>query len=466
MRRLFGIRQLLTLLTLSVCLGTVLGQTSAADKERILAAGYKAGVMCSVVFLGGRDPADVIREELAGPVPLLGAEHSEVPVVDYKTRSVTCSAGEGLPSRLAVHREGYGTVLLPPGATLADVSSLPQMKMPFPKGDPAKIPWPDGDLLPQTAPPANVDQAGLKLAVDNAFGAEKYGAAKTLSVVVVYRGRIIAERYAPGRTMHTQYRSWSSAKSITSALVGIMVGRGKLKVSDPAPITAWRGDDPRRKITIENLLHMSSGLKSQGAATIEAYWGGTNTAELAAGEAIEAEPGTRWKYANYDTLLLMRSIKEVLGDQDDYLALPRRVLLNKIGMRHTYPEIDPFGNFILSSQVYTTARDLARFGLLYLQDGVWNGERILPEGWVKYTQQPAPAKEAVKGEQGYGAQFWLMNFDDRVPADAYTTAGARGQFSTIVPSRDVVVVRTGLDPSSGSKWSQEELVADVLKAID
>ncbi len=469
MSRFFGIRHLFTLLIVTALIATLhqaLGRTSTEDEERILAAGYKAGVMCSVVFLGGRDPADVMRDELAGPVPLLGAEHSEVPVVDYKTRSVTCSAGEGLPTRLAVHREGYGTVLLPPGATLDDAGKLPPVKMPFPKGDPAKIAWPDGDLLPKRALPANIDAAKLMLAVDDAFGAEKYGTAKTLGIVVVYQGRIIAERYAPGWNMHTQYRSWSSAKSITSALVGIMVGRGKLKVNDPAPISAWRGDDPRRKITIENLLHMSSGLESQGAATVEAYWGGTNTAELAAGESLEAGPGTRWKYANYDTLLLMRSIKEVLGDQEKFLTLPRRALLNKIGMRHTYPEIDPYGNFILSSQVYTTARDLARFGLLYLQDGVWNGERILPEGWVEYTQQPAPAKAAVKGERGYGAQFWLMNFDDRVPADAYTTAGARGQFSTIVASRDVVVVRTGLDPSPGSEWSQEELVADVLKAID
>jgi CubicO group peptidase (beta-lactamase class C family) len=457
---------LLTAATLAATIQPALAQSLSDDEGKILAAGYKAGVMCSVVFLGGRDPAAVMREELAGESPLLEVEHSGIPVVDYKTRSVTCPAGEGLPARLAVFREGYGTVLLPPGATLNDVSKLPQVNLPFPQGDPENIAWPDGDLPKNIPLPPNVDQAKLKLAVDNAYGAEKYGAVMTIAVVVVYKGQIIAERYAPGWTRNTQYRSWSSAKSIASALVGIMVGRGKLRVADPAPISAWqRADDPRRKITIENLLHMSSGLVSQGSRTVEAYWGGVNTAELAAGNSLEAEPGTRWMYSNYDTLLLVRSIKEALDDQTEYLTLPRQALLNKIGMRHTYPEIDPHGNFILSSQVYTTARDLARFGLLYLHDGVWNGERILPEGWVDYTRQPAPAKEAVKGERGYGAQFWLMNFDDRVPKDTYTTAGARGQFSTIVPSRDLVVVRTGLDPNSGSKWSQEELVSDILKAI-
>jgi len=441
-------------------------QDLTADERRILAAGYKAGVMCSVVFLGGRDPGDVIREELAGESPLLQADHHEVPVVDYKTRSVTCAAGEGLPTRLAVHREGYGTVLLPPGATLEDAGKLPRVKMPFPPGDPAQIPWPDGDLLKNVPFPANVDQAKLNRAVGDAFGAEKYGAAKTIGVVVVYNGQIIAERYAPGWGMHTQYRSWSSAKSVASALVGIMVGRGKLKVTDPAPITAWsEPGDPRRQITVENLLHMSSGLASLGSRTAKAYWGGVDTAELAASESLEAEPGVRWKYSNYDTLLLVRSIKQVLGDEEQYLTLPRTALLNKIGMRHTFPEIDPHGNFILSSQMYTTARDLARFGLLYLQDGVWNGERILPEGWVEYTRQPAPAKEAAKGERGYGAQFWLMNNDPRVPSDSYTTAGARGQLATIVPSRGLVVVRTGFDPNTGSTWSQEELVSGILAAV-
>ena len=266
--------------------------------------------------------------------------------------------------------------------------------------------------------------------------------------------------------MHTQYRSWSTAKSITNALVGIMVGQGKLDVSQPAPIPEWQNEgDARAAITIENLLQMSSGLQSPGSATLEGYWGGVDTGRLAADRPLEARPGTRWKYSNYDTLLLVRSIKEVIGDAETYLTLPRRALLNKLGMRHTFPEIDPYGNFILSSQVYTTARDLARFGLLFLHDGVWNGERILPEGWVAYTREPAPAKEVIENQWGYGKQFWLFAYDERVPADTFSTAGARGQLSTIVPSRNLVVVRTGLDPRGGDNWDQVEFVADVLAAI-
>ena len=440
------------------------GEAASEDEAKIFSAGYKAGFMCSAVFLAKRDPKDVMREELGGESPMHVAPGD--PVVDYETRSVSCPAGEGLGTRLAVFREGYGTVLLPPGATLDYVKKLPKVEMPFPQGDPAQIAWPDGDLLPEKPLPPNVNKAKLQRAVEAAFSAKKHQPSKTLGVVVVHQGRIIAERYAKGWDMHTQYRSWSSAKSITSALIGIMAGQGKLDVKAPAPIPEWQGaDDPRRKITIENLLHMSSGLKSPGSGTTRAYWGGVNTAKLAAGRPLEAAPGRRWKYSNYDTLLLVRSIKQVLGNQEKYLTLPRRALLNKIGMRHTFPEIDPYGNFILSSQMYTTARDLARFGLLYLNGGVWRGERILPEGWVEYTQRPAAAKEVVRNKRGYGAQFWLMKYDDRVPNDAYTTSGARGQLSTIIPSRDLVVVRTGLDPRPGGKWSQEQFVSGVLEAI-
>lgn len=429
------------------------------------AAGYKAGIMCSAVFTAKREPADVYQDELAGP------ELSEVlvgePVIDYNNKAVWVPYPGADTPRLAVHHPGFGTVLLPPGATLPYRETLPEIELPFPEGDPAEIPWPDGDLLPDEALPRDINQTALDQAIELAFTGEKYAPHKTLGVVIVYNDRIIAERYAESWDMHTQYRSWSSAKSITNALVGIMVKDGKLDVHQPAPIPEWQSpDDPRREITIENLLHMSSGLQSDGAATGHAYWGGIDTAKAIATTPPEAEPGARWKYSNYDTLLLIRSIKEVIGKEKDYWQLPRKRLLNKIGMRNTFPEIDPYGNFILSSQMYTTPRDLARFGMLYLHDGVWNGERILPEGWVAYTQEPAPAKvNADERDWGYGKQFWLLGADPRVPEDTYTTAGARGQLSTIVPSRNLVVVRTGLDPRGEDNWDQVEFVADVLRAL-
>jgi CubicO group peptidase (beta-lactamase class C family) len=181
---------------------------------------------------------------------------------------------------------------------------------------------------------------------------------------------------------------------------------------------------------------------------------------------LEATPGTRWKYSNYDTLLLVRAMREVIGDDAEYLTFPHRALLHKIGMRDTVPELDTYGNFILSSQVYTTARDLARFGMLYLHDGVWNGERILPEGWVEYAARPAPATLLLpEDHEGYGAQFWLDGRHPRLPADTYGTSGARGQHATIIWSRDVVVARMGLDPLVESGWDRPAFVADVLSTI-
>ena len=430
-----------------------------------ISAGYTAGIVSSAVFTAGRALEDVWRDELGGDVRAVARDDM---TVDRQNKAVFVSyEGSDVP-RLAVHVEGFGTVLMPPGSSLEDRSMLPTIKPPMPGGDPAQIDWPDGDRLSEDPIPPEVDIEKLDAAVEAAFNGEKYEPHKTLGVVVVYRDRIIAERYAPSWGMHTQYRSWSTAKSITSALVGILVGEGKLDVEEPAPVPEWRTPDhPNGGITLEHLLHMSSGLASQGSGTSLAYWGGIDTGAEAAASVLEVEPNTRWKYSNYDTLLVVRSMKTVIGDDEVFLTFPRRALLNKIGMRHTFPEMDPYGNFILSSQMYTTPRDLARFGLLYLHEGVWNGERILPKGWVEYTTRKAPARvQETERDWGYGAQFWLLGDDPRVPAGTYTTAGARGQLSTIVSSHDLVVVRTGLDPSGGDNWDQAEFVSDVVAALD
>jgi len=448
----------LTSVIFFLCAGTLAyGQQLPAE----IAAGYKAGFTCSAVFHAGRSIDQILEDELGGDDPRL--QGTPNPIVDYQHKAVTCIYDPSKPPRVAVFREGLGTLLLPPGATIADANYFPEVDIPISARDPESVPWPDGDLMPNEPAPSEVDLDKLNEAIETAFTGEKYQPSKTLGVAVVYKGRLIGERYRPGWDKYTQYRTWSTAKSITNAVVGIMVGKGKLDVNQPAPISEWQdAADPRREITIENLLHMSSGLKSKGAQTLTAYWNGIDTARDAADSELEAEPGTRWKYSNYDTLLLIKSVKETIDDFETYLTFPRRELLNKIGMDHTFPETDPYGNFILSSQVYTTPRDLARFGMLYLNDGVWQGERILPEGWVDYTTTPAPANEDGR----YGKQFWLIGVDPRIPDDAYTTSGARGQHTTIVPSKDLVVVRTGLDPFQGANWDQAEFLKDIIAAIE
>ncbi len=441
-----------------------------------IVAGYHAGFLCSAVFLARRDPAAVARDEL-GPARLdrPGDTASGVrPVgveIDRTARMVSVVPGVpndpffGGEPRRAVFQPGRGCTVLPPGARASDAERLPPVPPRTPPDAGSRL-WPDGDLLPRAPLPREVDSVRLAAALDSAFTGGRYRPHYTLGIVVVYRGRIVAERYAPGWGMHTQYRTWSTAKSIASALVGVLVGQGKLDPGAPAPIPEWRRAlDPRGAITIEHLLHMTSGLESAGNETPLGYWGGIDIAADAASAPLERAPGTRWKYSNYDTILLLRAAREVLGDEA-YAGFPRRALLERIGMHHTFPETDPFGNFILSSQVYSTPRDLARFGLLYLNDGVWNGERLLPEGWVAYSVRPAPAHDpgTRPGGWGYGAQWWLIGTDRRVPPDAYSTGGRRGQYASVVPSRQLVVVRTGLDPEP-SGWDQAAFVADVIAAI-
>ncbi len=215
---------------------------------------------------------------------------------------------------------------------------------------------------------------------------------------------------------------------------------------------------------------MSSGLYPVDSFNMEyatgsglAYWAGKSSVVGARDRGLIREPGTFWDYENYDTLLAVLAMKEAIGSDQAYLEFPRRRLLDKIGMRNTLLSTDRFGDFILSSQVYTNARDLARFGLLYLNKGTWDGERLISEAWIDFVRTPAPASKVRNSD--YGGQFWLVptNRND-VPRDAYSTAGNRGQYVIIVPSHDLVIVRRGLDFSSPhmTRW---DMAAEVLAAF-
>ncbi|MDX1578532.1 MAG: serine hydrolase, partial [Gemmatimonadota bacterium] len=299
----------------------------------------------------------------------------------------------------------------------------------------------------------------------------------TLSLLVVHDGRLIHERYAPGVDMTTRTRTWSTAKSIAVTLIGMLVDDGRLALDEPLPfdwLPARAGSaetDPRRSITLRNVLHMSSGLYPVDSYGMEyatgsglAYWAGASSIEGARNRGLIREPGTYWDYENYDTLLGVYAMKQALGDPQAYLEFPRKALLDRIGMRNTLLSTDRFGDFIMSSQIYTNARDLARFGMLYEQNGVWDGERLLSEDWIEFVRTPAPA---TRGNGSfYGGQFWLVPEDRTdVPPDAYSTAGNRGQFVIIVPSHDLVIVRRGLDwgRQGFDRW---DLTREVLKAFE
>ncbi len=436
--------------------------------------GMQAIMMCNGLFISGRTLEQVFSQELAYLSEPIGTAAGGDYEVDRQLKAVSVGGPGVVPVMRAAYREGLGCVVMAPDQTFDDMGSLPILTMPPPDGDPARLPWPDGDVVEDLPLPTDVDGGALAAASDWAFDRESPEQV-TLSLLVVHGGRIIHERYAPGVDMSTRTRTWSTAKSIAVTLIGMMVDQGRMALDEPIglewlPRAASPENDPRASITLRNLLNMSSGLYPVDNQGLEyatgsglAYWAGASSVQGLLRRALIREPGTSWDYENYETLSAIYAMKLVLGDPRVYLEFPRRALLDRIGMRNTVPGVDRFGDFILSSQVYTNARDLARFGLLYLQRGTWNGERLLSEEWIDFVRTPAPS--AGNRANQYGGQWWLVpdNRND-VPRDAYSTAGNRGQYVVVVPSYDLVIVRRGLD-FGRQGFNQWDLTREVVKAI-
>jgi CubicO group peptidase (beta-lactamase class C family) len=444
------------------------------QQRRMIRQGQQAVFMCNGLFTSNRTLEQVFAQELAFLPEPVGTPEGGDYEVDTARKAVVIGNGHGAPKMRAAFREGVGCVILAPDQTLDDVDGLPILELPAPPGDAAGIAWPDGDKVEERPLPAHVDAAALQAASDWAFERESPEQV-TLSLLVVHGGELIHERYAPGFDQSTRTRTWSTAKSVASTLIGMLVDEGKLALDEPLgfeflPPAAAPDHDPRAAITLRHVLNMSSGLAAIDNGGREyaigsglSYWAGASSVAGARSRALVREPGTNWDYENYDTLLAVYKMKQVLGDDKTYREFPRRALLDKIGMRNTLVSTDRFGDFILSSQVYTNARDLARFGLLYLQNGVWNGERLISEDWIDFVRTPAPTTVGRGGH--YGGQWWLVpeNRND-VPKDAYSTSGNRGQYSVVVPSHDLVIVRRGLDwgRQGFDRWG---LVREVLKAV-
>lgn len=454
----------------------------ATLQDKALAAGYKAMFTCSAVFNSGKTPEQIANDELDNIYPDFGPGMQAIgnAEIDATAKIVSVKYAEDLPPRLSAWREHLGCSALPQGAPKSAVQYLPRVKLKLKPRDMSSVPWPMGDLQPNDPLPNNIDGPNLKASIDKAFTGEFGGA--TTSVVILQKGRIIDERYRDGWDMHTAQRTWSVAKSIGASIIGAAVEDNIVDVTDKAGLEAWsRPGDPRAEITIENLLQMASGLHSDpepgkgGNRTDQVYFGGGLMAQQATRNPLEAPPGTRWKYANNDTMLAVRALREAMDNDRKFHAYPFKSLLHPIGMYHTVPEMDWGGDFILSSQVWTTARDLARLGQLYLDDGVWKYDgkpkRILPEGWANYVAAPAPAQPAnrqgeaaSKAGRGYGAQFWRYENYPGVPNDTYAALGNRGQFLIIIPSRQTVIVRRGYD-WRGNYFDGPKFAAEILASL-
>jgi len=334
--------------------------------------------------------------------------------------------------------------------------------------------WPMGDRADPAAFPAGVDQAALTKALDAAFGDP---AALTQAFLVVHKGRIVAERYAPGVTKDTQVESWSMGKSLTATLFALLVKDGIYTLNQPAPVPLWRAPgDPRGAIRIIDLMQMSAGLKFVGnqepggtppTTVLDHYYiytGGIDAFTYSITRPLEYPPGTDGRYRNSDPLTIGYLIKRAVQARgEEYLTFPQRRLFDRIGIRRQVLETDPYGNFLLTGYDYGTARNWARIGMLYLQDGVWRGERLLPEGWTKFVSTLAPAWPRPV----YGGFFWI-NGDGgwNLPRETYLAAGAGGQNTWIVPSHDLVIVRMGHMRGSGTaRRGTNTALGLVMKAI-
>jgi len=419
------------------------------DPLELHAAGY-AKVMCSAVFITGLD-ADFARENVGfftGPYEERGRLGK--PQIDRAAKAVHVTLPNGV-KRTARYLGDQGCVTLPAGKDAPEFKPV-QVKRGLP--DPSTQLWPMGDVLPKEPPPAGLDMVKVNQALDAAF---EPAAAMTAAFVVTWKGRLIAERYGKGITLHTPLESWSMGKSVTAALMGILVRQGVYELSQPAPVPEWqRPGDPRARIRISDLMRMSSGLRirapqdpdydpSRGYPDhVYLYTGAVNSFQYAATRPLQWPPGTVGRYRNSDPVLvnyLVRLAVEKRGEE--YLSFPQRALFDAIGVRTMVMETDPYGDFLLQGYELASARDWARLANLYLQDGVWNGKRILPEGYAKFVSTVAPAWQA-DGRPIYGAFFWINGEGAfPVPRDAYYMAGSGTQIALIIPSHHLVVVRLG-----------------------
>lgn len=447
-----GRRILLSVLALAVLL--IAGVAWYLGPIAPIATGYAAKIVCSGHFVADRAVEDVQEDLPDNPlVPLLRISS------DADEGSVTATI-VGLWGSTAVHTDGLG-------CTLADRAPSFVPPAPVTQADPDAA-WPEGDGPPQL--PAEVDVDRLDAAIELAFVEDDADGRlrNTRGVVVVKDGQLIAERYADGFDADTPLLGWSMAKSVANAIVGRLVASGQLALEDDRLLGAW-ADDERSAITVEHLLQMTDGLAFE-----EVYDPGTDATQMlfvpgdtgayAADEPLEHPPGTAWSYSSGTTNILCDLAHRASGLGPEMAA---ELVFAPLGMTSAVLEPDISGGLVCSSFMYATARDWARFGQWFLQDGEWAGEQLLPEGWVDWSTTPVD----LPTENPYGAQWWLNEGPDgalrmpEVPADAFWASGNEGQQVVVIPSEDLVVVRLGFSGAfSGIDWGLEPMLVGILDA--
>lgn len=460
-------RKILLLAASIACAGLALGAVRAQDMPKV-ATGFVADILCAETFVSGLDTRRNFSETndaMPGTSLITWAMDYQV---DRVRKDVTVTLF-GIGRSRAVYREGLGCTL-EQGAAIADVT------VPADDRQPALLPEIAG---PAIAPPQSPE---LAAALDRAFAeSARPPYRRTRAIVVMKAGRIIAERYVDGIGPETPLLGFSMTKSVISALIGVLVRQGKLRLDGPAPVVAWKDpDDPRHAITVDQLLRHTAGLAL--GSSLQASLGSafepvnrmkfveTDMAAYAASIRLETTPGTAWNYHDGNFLILSHLIRVATGGKPaDALRFARRELFGPLGMRHVVLQLDGSGTIEGSTEMLASARDWARFGQLYLNDGVAGGKRILPEGWVSYTATPTP-----NAWVGIGAGFWTNQGDSfgaklRVehgwPRDAFFAKGTIGQYTIVIPSEKLVIVRMGRSPNAPPQADGVfDLVRDVIAA--
>ena len=418
-----------------------------------IGTGYAAKKMCSCHFIAGRSQESIQKDDLAmSPLNLTST------VIDETAKTATTSIF-GLGTKTAVYRDNLGCILLD-GKDDYHV----QLKLPAAKRN-ITAEWPIGETVSQRKM-TGVNYPALNQAVNSVFDASlNMDSIKTRAVVVVYKDSLIAEKYANGFDKDTEILGWSMNKSITSTLVGILVKAGKMKLTDDHLYENWT--DERSKITINDLLQMQSGLAfeenyAEVSDVTKMLFMNEDIVKEVSTNPLRDPIGTKWYYSSGTTNLVAGLIKKQFDNPQDYLKFPHEQLFRKIGMHSMVLETDESGNYIGSSYGYATPRDWAKFGLLYLNEGNWYGEQIVDTSWVNFTRQPAAHSGGI-----YGGHFWHNHnhaaYKD-VPTDIYSCNGFEGQYVYIIPSKDLVVVRMGLN--QGEEYDANGFLRDVIKAVE
>jgi hypothetical protein len=359
--------------------------------------------------------------------------------IDENRKFATASV-YGLKERKAIYRKGLGATLINDDFDVSKPYEVPKRTKLT-----NNLPFPYGNNASKDSVFANIDYAKLEKAVANAFDKKGELNKRTRSILVIYKDKIIAEKYDTGFDKNSKILGWSMTKSITATLFGVLQKQGKININKPAPILEWAKDE-RSKITIANLLNMNSGLEWEEDYTkisdvTQMLFLDADMSKSQIDKPLAGKTNATWNYSSGTTNLLSGILRKQFQTHQEYLDFWYSDLIDKIGMNSMLVETDMTGNYVGSSYGWATTRDWSKFGLLYLHKGNWNGEQLLDENWVKFVATPTNTSNGR-----YGAHFWLNagGYFPDAPRDMFYCSGYQGQMVAVFPSHDLVIVRMGL----------------------